>query len=256
MNYTSVAFLMVCSLIFAPHMAYSAGWDSGNISKTLINPSQTTQNLLPSQPQPIPHQKWQPAHKFNCDTKCTDIVAMECQGENDTGYYQTCLNTCSPHLNQNQAFHQAIQICKAKIHQTRRYLGKVIGIKYKDLENGHQSKDVRGFFVQILNQKNEEFQNPSIVGVNDMVFLPYVVVIKPHLVTDPTVRNSNGTPIDNLDVTPNTLIEFNNVSWVPMPLTNGQNKISLHAISARPSTVKDLSTEENPSITISSHRLP
>lgn len=92
----------------------------------------------------------------------------------------------------------------AFIFQRLPYLGKITGIDYKD----DKKTKIKGFKVNVVNVLKDG--NPSFI--NRDLYLPYVVVIKKHLVTDPLIRNSGGTELEHLDINLDQLIEFEKIA--------------------------------------------
>lgn len=128
--------------------------------------------------------------------------------------------------------------------QIKQYLGKISGILYKDTIKDIPSQEIRGFFVEVLQQKIED----EVVVLKDTqlkVYLPYVVVIKKNLCTDSSVRNSNGTLLENLDVSLSKLIEFDEFATAVWKMINPitRHEESYFVIKSRP--IQSILTEKD-----------
>lgn len=140
---------------------------------------------------------------------------------------------CCWRLEDNEEFQAIKKSCKIKT-QEKQYLGKIIGFDYKESINEIPSEDIKGFFVQVLRQKIENQIVPY--SGEEIVYLPYVVVLKKELVTVLSIRNSGGTLLSNLAINLDKLIEFDRLSSVRHNVkdANTHDKKSYYLISARP----------------------
>lgn len=160
--------------------------------------------------------KYTDYYQNQIDSTFGNIKRIQHQSRNDEKLLdkKAGKNSCKPvlfhpylsELTAHPKFKHPVEL-HTKKSQTKQYLGKISGILYKDTVENVPSQEIRGFFVEILQQKAED----EIIVSKDPqtnVYLPYVVIIKKNLVRDPSIRNSNGTLLENLDISLDKLIEF------------------------------------------------
>lgn len=198
---------------------------SGNIRESSIpepptsmwGPAKPTSDIEESSIENNSIQRQPVVDNLNCKQDCI-IETMGCNDADNLGVYPPCAKKCSPKFSsKHKKVKKALRDCEVRI-QKQRYLGKIMDVLYKQ-KNGESTQDIRGFFVQILREKNPDGKIISYKpGKEPVVYLPYLVVLRKDVVNILSIRNSNGTIMENLDVNLDKLIEFSTLS-------SGKNEI-------------------------------